>query len=159
VRLKMRPEALIGRLMAVVDKSTQIASLMIDDTDPARAQRLANAFTDTYEELIMDDRTTVAVEAARFLEGQTGSLRNKVEDDEKELYNFVKSKELPGSNFEESHKIQSASLATLHEQYSKVRSDGIRLRAELQEVEASKGDLKLLRELVLVDGGGRWQEL
>ena len=159
LRLKLRPEALAGKLFASVDKSTQIATLAVEDADPAMAQRLANAFTDTYEELITDDRTPVAVEAAKFLEEQAGSLRNKVEDDEKELYKFVKSKELPGSNFEESHKIQSADLASLHDQYSKIRSDGIRMRAELQEVEAAKGDQKLLRELVLSDGGGRWQEL
>src|SRR5262249_44922320 len=67
--------------------------------------------------------------------------------------------ELPGSNFEESHKIQSSHLGTLNNQFAQARAAGIRLRAELEEIDSAHGDPSLLRQLVLADAGARWGDL
>src|SRR5262249_47563533 len=54
-------------------------------------------------------------------------------------------------NFEESHRIQSSNLAILNAQYAKVRTDGIRLSAQLQELEAARTDPQRMRALAITD--------
>jgi capsular exopolysaccharide synthesis family protein len=158
-RLSLPDGALVGRLQVQIEKISQMASLSVEDTDPETAQRLANTFKDCYVTASILDRTNASEASARFLDAQTHTLRNELEADERALYEFQKDHELPGSNFEESHKIQSSNLSALHVQHAQARAAGVKLRALLQEVDAAGVDRALLRTLALDEAGTRWDTL
>jgi capsular exopolysaccharide synthesis family protein len=158
-RAKVPAESLVGRLEVLVDKSSQVAALSVEDLDPATAQKLANAFKDEYIDFSIADRSSVSADSARFLEDQAQKLRTQLESDEKALYDFQRINELPGSNFEESHKIQSSNLGALHLQHAQARATGIRLRSELEQIDGARGDRALLRVLTFSDTGERWTAL
>jgi capsular exopolysaccharide synthesis family protein len=160
-RLARPKDSLVGRIQVDVERSSQMAMLSVDDTNPAEAQLLANTFTQVYVEFTVSDRSNVTADAAHFLDDQTRTLRTRLEDDERALYEFQKTNELPGSNFEESHKIQSSTLSALHGQYSAARATGIHLQAEVAQIDEAQGDRALLRAraLALADSSSRWYDL
>ena len=154
-KLGLPTATLVGRLKVDIDRNAPILRLMIEDPDPLRAQSYVNAFADIYIADTINDRLKVTTESARLLADQARALRGKLEGDERTLYDFQRSHELPGSNFDESHKIQSSNLQALHAQYANARAAGIKLKADLDQIDAAKTDPVLLRALVLHDENPR----
>ena len=154
-KLGLPPALLVGRLRVDIDHNAPILRLVIEDPDPVRAQTYVNAFADLYVLDTINDRLKVTTESARLLDDQARTLRGKLEGDERALYGFQRSHELPGSNFDESHKIQSSNLQALHAQYASARAVGIKLKADLDQIDAAMDDPVLLRTLVLKDENPR----
>lgn len=157
-RLAMPKSALAGRLIATLDPRSHVITLEIDDLDAQKAQRYVQAFADTYIENTVAQRAGVATDATRFLDGEAEDLRRRLEADEKALYDFNKSNELLAANFDESHRIASSNLEKYHAQAAGARVAGMKLRAQLDSIEAAraKHDPALLRLLVLPAAGDQW---
>ncbi|HEY1584315.1 MAG TPA: polysaccharide biosynthesis tyrosine autokinase, partial [Polyangia bacterium] len=149
---------LAGRLQASIDQKSHVITLEIDDLDAKKAESLVKAFADAYIQATINDRAGVAENATKFLSGEAGDLRKQLEGDEKALYDYNKANELLASSFDESHKIASANLAAYHSQLALARTNGIKLRAELDSVHEAraKNDPLLLRMLTLVSAGTTW---
>lgn len=142
-RLKQPKGTLSGMLGAVADRTSYALTLSVADLDPQRAMTVVKGFADAYMEMSVTDRTGVAAEAAHFLSQESKSERDKLEQDEAALYDFHKKNELPASNFEESHKIASSSLEALHGQFAQARAAGIKLRSQLEEIDAAGSNPQL----------------
>lgn len=151
-RLKQPRGSLAGMLMATPERTSYAMTLSVADLDPQRAITVVKGFADTYLEMSVNDRAGVAIDAAHFLDGESHSERQKLETDEKALYEFHKRNELPASNFEESHKIASSSLEALHGQYAQARAAGIKLRSQLDEIGAAGSSPQLQAVLLAHDG-------
>jgi polysaccharide biosynthesis transport protein len=157
-RLHLAKGELAGRLQAQLDPRSHVITLEVDDLDPKKAERYVKAFADAYVDASIDQRSGVAANATKFLDGEAGDLRTRLEGDEKALYDYNKSNELLASSFDESHKIASANLAAYHAQAAAARSVGIKLNVELDSIHeaAAKGDPLLLRMLTLPSAGDQW---
>lgn len=149
---------LAGHLNATIDQRSHVITLEVDDLDAARAERYVKAFGDAYIESTIEQRTGVAHNATKFLDGEAGTLRQRLEVDEKSLYDFNKSNTLLAANFDDSHRIASQNLEKFHAQATNARSVGIKLKAQMESIAAAKmkGDPALLRALILPAAGETW---
>lgn len=146
-RLHLSPGSLDASLAVLVDRSSQLLTLSVEHTDPERARVLVNAFTDAYVESTVTNDVGAANDAVRFLVTESKEQRTRLETDERALYEFQRSNGLPASNFEESHRIYSSNLQTLHTQAAAALGAGIKLRAELEQMRGAKGEPELRRRL------------
>jgi capsular exopolysaccharide synthesis family protein len=147
-RLGVPPGSLAGMVQASQEHTSYAMEIAVSDLDPDKATVYVKAFADEFLAMTVQDRTGVAADAAKFLGGQADGERVKLEGDEKALFDFNRANELPGSNFDESHKISSTALSSLHGQAAEARSTNIKLRAELTELEAAQGNPALQRKLL-----------
>ncbi|MDB4965757.1 MAG: Capsular exopolysaccharide family protein [Myxococcales bacterium] len=156
--LSLAKGTLAGRLIASIDQRSHVITLEVDDLEPAKAELYVKAFGDAYIANTIDQRTGVAHDATRFLDGEAGTLRTKVELDEKSLYDFNKSNTLLAANFDDSHRIASQNLEKYHAQAAGARSANIKLRAQLESIAAAKEmhDPALMRALILPAAGETW---
>jgi polysaccharide biosynthesis transport protein len=155
-RLKMPAGSLQGRLAVTLERNSHVATLTVTDLDPDKAVQYVKGFSDTYSESAVTDRAGVASDAATFLSEEAKVQRAAVEADEKAMYGFHKTNELPASNFEDSHKIHSSTLGELHSHLAQARTAGMKLKAQLAEIEAAKTDPGLRRMLSL-PAAEQWQ--
>jgi capsular exopolysaccharide synthesis family protein len=157
-QLGLKKGELAGRLIATIDQKSHVITLEIDDLDAAKAERYVKAFSDAYIQATINERSGIAGNATKFLDGEAVDLRKHLEGDEKALYDYNKSNELLASSFDESHKIASANLAQFHAQLASARTNGIKLRAELESIHEAqaKNDPMLLRMLTLPSAGEVW---
>ncbi|MGZ3442976.1 MAG: hypothetical protein ACXVDD_25820, partial [Polyangia bacterium] len=157
-KLHLEKGALAGRLQAQLDPRSHVITLEVDDLDAKKAVPYVKAFADAYVQASISERSGVAENATKFLDGEADDLRKRLEGDEKALYDYNKSNELLAASFDESHKIASSNLATYHSQAAAARSVGIKLRAEIDSIHeaAAGGDPLLLRMLALPSAGDQW---
>ncbi|MGZ3428733.1 MAG: hypothetical protein ACXVCV_18900, partial [Polyangia bacterium] len=113
-KLHLEKGELAGRLQAQLDPRSHVITLEVDDLDAKKAVPYVKAFADAYVEASISERSGVAENATRFLDGEADDLRKRLEGDEKALYDYNKSNELLAASFDESHKIASSNLATYH---------------------------------------------
>ena len=156
--LGLKKGDLAGRLQASLDPRSHVITLEIDDLDAKKAERYVKAFADAYIQATIDQRSGVAANATRFLDGEAENLRKQLEGDEQALYDYNKANELLASNFDDSHKIASSNLEQYHAQLALARTAGVKLRAELTSIEEAraKHDPLLLRMLTLPSAGDAW---
>ena len=159
-RLGLQKGDLTGRLQATIDPRSHVISLAVDDLDPKKAELYVKGFSDAYIQATVNQRSGVADTATKFLDGEAGGLRKRLEGDEQALYDYNKSNELLASSFDESHKIASSNLAQYHAQATIARTAGIKLRGELDSIHEAitKKDPQLLRMLTLPSAGDSWRE-
>ena len=158
-KLHLQKGELAGRLQASIDPRSHVITLEVDDLEPKRAERYVKAFAETYISTTVETRVGVANNATRFLDGEGETLRARLEADERALLAFDQENQLLASTFDESEKIASANLSTFHAEAAKARTEGIKLRAELESIAEArtKNDPELLRLLTLPSAGGEWQ--
>jgi capsular exopolysaccharide synthesis family protein len=154
-RLGMPRGSLAGAVSAFPDPKSYALAVSVSDGDPERATKMVNAFAEVFMESTSADRAGVATEAAHFLDAQSHAERKALEDAERALYDFNRSNELPASTFEESHKIASSTLEALHAQEAQARAGGIKLRAQVDEIEQAGHNPELQHALLQTEAGGR----
>lgn len=122
----------VGRLQAKINvepvKDSRIARLTIDDTDPDRAARLANALADAYIDQNLDRKLDLTREATKWLSDQLADLRGKLETSELELHDFKRRNDILAKSFEDRQTLVSRKLTELNDTLTKI---SIR-RAELE---------------------------
>ena len=68
------------------------------DPDPARAQRIANAYADAYVASNLDKRFQANASAKVFLEDKIAQLKIKLEDSEQKMLDFAKKEQIVDVN-------------------------------------------------------------
>ncbi len=94
-----------------------------------------------------------------FLTDESKAHRTSLESDERGMYEYLRTNLLPASNFEESHKIFATRLQSLHGEAGRAFSAGVKLRAELEQLQGARGDQELRRRLALSTVGDGWNDL
>jgi succinoglycan biosynthesis transport protein ExoP len=125
--------AVQGCLSASLEKHSHVVNVSCVAPNPERAARVANGVVQAYIEETQANRISTSVDAIRFLGDQADDLRQKLERAERSLHDFNRQNDLLATSFEESHRILSSSLFRLNEELSRVRAEGITLKAQLEE--------------------------
>jgi capsular exopolysaccharide synthesis family protein len=76
-------------------KQSSLVYIKVDDTDPKRAKRLADAVANAYVEQNLQTAVNASSEAVVWLEGQIDHLRGELEHDENQLNDFKERNNLP----------------------------------------------------------------
>lgn len=81
--LEMSPEALRARFRARLIPNTQLIELQVDDTDPVRAQTLANVLA--YQLTLQGPAAQQDIGQREFIQRQADDLQNKIEEGQKTI--------------------------------------------------------------------------
>ena len=119
-------------------KNSQLVQVSIEDTDAARAARLANAVMDAYIERNLDRRLEGTKAASDWLGEQMGDLKSKLESSELALYTFKRDQDILSTSLEDRQNITSQRLVTLNDSLTEVITRKANLAAVLAEIEAAR---------------------
>ncbi len=158
-RLHMPKGSLLGRVGVERDPRALILYLSVADSDPARAAAIANGFAHEYERLSAAKRRGINENALKFLEDEAAKLRARLESSESARSLFYKKNELPGANFEDSHRILSSNLTAQNGRLSELRARKTRLEAQIEEFRDAVKSSRIPATIPVEEAAERWAEL
>ena len=136
---------LVDRLLASVKvvgvRESRIANIIVRDTDPEYAARVANAFADTYIERNLEFKLDGARSAGSWLGEQTVDLRKRLEDSELALYEFKKEHNLLDVNLDDKQGMTRQNLQALNQKLADVRARRIEIESIRKLILASKSNI------------------
>ncbi len=137
-------DILIDRCEFKLRKGTRLIDLNVDDTDPARARRLAMGFIMEYKAQNLDQREEVTGSANDFLVKECERLRAKLEKSEHALQEY---REKYGAvSLEDRQNIVSEKLKDLNRAVTLAKGARIKIEADFEAMKSAKG--KPYRELL-----------
>lgn len=102
-------------------KDSRIVRLSIEDRDPARARRIADALAEAYIEQNLERKLDTTRAASTWLSDQLGGLKTQVESSELRLHDFKRENDILTASFEDRQSISSQRLLALNDALTKVR--------------------------------------
>jgi succinoglycan biosynthesis transport protein ExoP len=159
-RLKLQKGTLAGHLTATIDQRSHVITMSVDDLVPASAENYVAAFSQAFIDSTVADRVGIAIDASRFLSGESEQSRLRLEADEKALYEYDRANDIMAETFDESQKVASTKLSLYHTSEAQARAAGIKLAAQLQAINLAraKSDPELMRMLTLPSAGENWSK-
>lgn len=127
-----------SRLMAALEvdqvRDTRVVVVSIRDTDPARAQLLANTYVDTYIDKSLEDRLGTSVTALDWLNSQVTNLKQELDSSELALYKFREEHHSLSASLSERQKLIAGQLQNYSDALTDQRTKIVQTRARLEVV-------------------------
>lgn len=105
-------DILTGSLQVVPMRNTQLVRLYFSSPDAKLSADLANALANVYIENTLESRLQMSQDAAQWLSGRLGGLRERVEEAENRLRAFREENSLVGGGTADSLQAQSVNMLT-----------------------------------------------
>ena len=119
-------------------KDTRVSQIIVRDTKPERATRLANTFADTYIESNLDYKLEGSRAANAWLSEQEVELRKKLEDSETALFKFKKDRGLLDTDLGEKQNMSEQILRHLNEKLAEIRMSRLELESTRALVQSAQ---------------------
>jgi succinoglycan biosynthesis transport protein ExoP len=130
---------------------SRLIDVTYTDTDPHRAERIANALADAFIAANMDKRMQVNAHARVFLEDQIKQLKLRLEDSEKALLEFAQREQIV--SLDEKASIAESNLASANAVLSGLVAERIKNEQLWRQAEAADAiNLPQLLSNTVVDG-------
>lgn len=145
---KMRLDAAVDRLENAVTVSqledTRLFRIVVEDTDPARAARIANAYAEEFIALNIERQLGTSAFAREFLADQIRDTRANLENSERALVEYARSQGIisltsPGADGTNTESLAVRSLADVNSALIEARVRRINAEEKMR-FEASKPD-------------------
>ncbi|MCC7538091.1 MAG: polysaccharide biosynthesis tyrosine autokinase [Deltaproteobacteria bacterium] len=125
-----------GRVKVDQVRDTRLASIVVDDTDPRRAARIANAYADVYARQNLEQRLGSTVSALEWLTEQLDTLKGQLERSELALHDFKRENDILSVSLEDQRNLTANSLQQLNQQLTAL--SGRRVEASARATELSR---------------------
>jgi polysaccharide biosynthesis transport protein len=135
-------EMLRGMLRVEPLKDTRLVRLFIQHTDPEMAQLLANTLARTYIDRNLDRVLASTAGALDWLTKQADTLRTRLSDSERDLYEFKKANNVLSVSLEDRQNLISNELQNFSDSLVKTRTSRIELEAQRRELMAAQESAK-----------------
>lgn len=135
-------QVLSDRMRIEPVKNSQLATIVVEDQNPARAAELANAIVEAYIESNLDQRQQGTRAASQWLSEQMQDLKGKLETSEVALFNFRKDNDILATSIEDKQNINSQRLVALNDSLTKVMAQRVELESAIAEVERTEKSTK-----------------
>lgn len=112
-------------------RDTRVVSVRYSDTDPDRAQLIANAFVDAYIDKSLEDRLGTSASALEWLNGQMKNLKRELESSELALYKFREDHDTLSASLSERQKLIAGQLQNYSNSYTELHTRRIATEAHL----------------------------
>lgn len=109
-------QELRGRLKVDPVRDTRLANLLVEDRDPRRAARIANAFADVYARQNLEQRMGSTVSALEWLTEQLDTLKTQLERSELALHDFKRENDILSVSLEDQRNLTANRLEQLNQQ-------------------------------------------
>ncbi len=131
-------EGVFRRIVLVApDPKSRIVKLIVEDFDPDRAARIANAIADVYIDHSLKGRMETTTNAYEWLDAQSRDFGTKLEDAEKALADFKRSNTLVSVSLEDRKNMIGTGMTAFNDKLVEVRNRLIALRAEREVIQAA----------------------
>lgn len=131
---------LAGRVMGGLTVSpiaeTQLVELSYQSTSPELASRIANGYADVFIEWGIENRTYTVGQASSFLSAQIETLRQEIEERQKQLNSFTSKS---GFTLDPAGEALVQRRQTLEQQYNSVVAERISKEAAYNELRSGSG--------------------
>ncbi len=132
----------VARLQGMITvqpvKDSRIVTVSVDDTNPARAQRLANAISDAYVEENLDRKVDTTRAAGTWLADQLDGLKTKLDQSELKLFDFKRANDILTASIEDKQSIESQRLLAFNDALNQVRIKRARAEADQAALDDAK---------------------
>ena len=102
---------------------SRLVDIMYTDTDPERAQRIANAYADAFVASNIDKRFQANEAAKVFLEDKIKQLKLRVEESERALVEFAQKQQIIAVDVDEKTSVAESNLATANAELAALTSE------------------------------------
>jgi polysaccharide biosynthesis transport protein len=101
---------------------TQLADIIVVDTDPERAALLANTVTDAYVDLNVEQKAEFSASAVDWLSDQVRELKDRLQESEMKLHEFKKENNIVSVSLEDRQTMIAQSLTSLNQSLSETQA-------------------------------------
>lgn len=144
--LKGEGEALLDRIVATIheqltvspERGSRIVRVVVEDRDPDRATKIANAVAQSYMDQSLRDRLQTTHAASDWLDEQVDEYKRKLEEAESALNDFRRRNMLVTVSVEDRQSMSATTLATLSQKLVEAHTERLDLEAKRQVVERAK---------------------
>ena len=126
---------LLGGLEVAPVRNTQLVDIIYRSSSPEFAARVANGFAQAFIDWGISTRTTTAGRASSFLGSQVESLKEEIEDKEKQLQAFSRRTDIISLDPESNVIVQR--LQAMNKDYIEAKADRIEKEVQLREIQES----------------------
>jgi succinoglycan biosynthesis transport protein ExoP len=123
------------RSSVYLNRGTRLINVDVQDTDPQRAQRLAQSIIDEYFKLGLENRRTTFGNARAFLMAEARRAADKLEQSERQLQQYKEKYDALGLADRQSLVVER--IKRLHEQVSDARNIRLALESEQAQISAA----------------------
>jgi len=131
-------EILRGMMRVEPLKDTRLVRVVVQHTDPEMAQLLANTVARTYIDRNLDRAMASTAGALEWLTKQLDTLRTRLSESERDLYEFKKSNNVLSVSLEDRQNLISTELQSFSESLIKTRTARIEIEAQRRELLSSQ---------------------
>ncbi len=113
-------------------RGTRMLDIIVSDPDPARAQRIANAYAQAYIDSNVDKRFAAHSYAKTFLDDQIQDLKQRMKSSEKALIDFAQEQKIVATNDRES--TSETNLVAANNALSALRIERIKQEQQWRQI-------------------------
>ncbi len=143
--------ALRGHVIVEPVKNSRLVNVKVDDVDPKRAKRLADAVANAYIDQNLEKALSATGDSVTWLGGQVDHVKRDLETSEDALHLFKEKNDLPSTSINESSNMLRQELQDLNTAltHTRTRKQELMARyAELSKVNSDNPDVLPASELL-----------
>ncbi len=127
-------KALLAAINVEPEPGSRIVNLVVEDKDPDRAAKIANALGQAYIDYSLERRLDTTRGASKWLDARVTEFARELETAEQALYDFKERNTLVSVAIEDRQSMTSESISLLNKKLLETRTLLIELRARLRTV-------------------------
>lgn len=143
--------ALRGHVIVEPVKNSRLVAIKVDDTDPKRAKKLADAVANAFINNNLEKAINATTDSVAWLGGQVTTVKKDLENNEDALHAFKEKNDLPSTSINESSNMVRQEMTEYDKALTETRTRKQELlarSAELAKVSADSPDLLPASELL-----------
>jgi capsular exopolysaccharide synthesis family protein len=149
---------LVGRISVEPVKNSHVVMVRIEDHDPVRAARLADAVVEAYAEQNVNRKVSAAREAMQWLRAQREALGLKQVAAEKALVEFKSANGILSASLADRQNLLGSDLQDARRQLRTLRRENAALKSQNEQIDRLSTD-EAMRSVPDVMGNGLIQQL
>lgn len=130
-------EAVRSRVTVEQVRDTRLVLVKVRDTDPERAQRIANAVADAYVEKTVNDRMSSTVSAVEWLGTQVDQLQSELQAADTALHAFKAEHDVLSLSLEDRQNLIANEMELFSRSLTETRVRRIQLQSRVDELRAA----------------------
>ena len=136
----MAVEALRGRVAVEPIKGSRLFLVLVDDVDPRRAARLADAVSTAFIEQNLSEAVSATKDAVDWLGQQVDHIKQDLDQNENALHKFKQENDLPSTSINEASNMLRLEMQDLNTALTQTRTKKEELAARNSALSAVSAD-------------------
>ncbi len=115
------PGYIIGKIKVVPIEDTQLVRIVVDDPDPKKAAKIANAVAEAYSEFNVEERVKLAESAVEWLSKRLEDMKKTLRESQEKLFRFRRDNDI--ISIENQENVLAQKLEVVNKNYIQAKAD------------------------------------